>query len=167
MKMSPKKGQTHISETIAVLFIFFVLVFFGILFYYKYSQAAIKQEKEELLGRRAVETMLQALFLPELICSNGGDEPQDNCVDLLKARHANKTFQLHEQVYFDLFSYARFSLIQLYPTPAEGQEEIIIYDKVKPDWKRKETTYSVIALRDELQGNNYYGFGYIQVEVYS
>src|SRR3989338_7505573 len=30
-----KRGQIHLSETIAVLFIFFVLIVFGIIFYYQ------------------------------------------------------------------------------------------------------------------------------------
>jgi len=99
VRITTSKGQSHMTETIAILFIFFVLVFFGILFYYKYSQVSLKQEKEELLGKRAIETTLKALFLPELICSNGEAEPEDNCVDMLKVRHANVTFRLHNQTY--------------------------------------------------------------------
>jgi len=154
------------TETIAILFIFFVLVFFGILFYYKYSQVSLKQEKEELLGKRAIETTLKALFLPELICSNGEAEPEDNCVDMLKVRHANVTFRLHNQTYFDLLSYSKISIYKVYPE-SEIKEPFVLYDKPKPDWEKKEATYFVLTLRDELQGQDNYGFGYIKVEVYS
>ena len=204
-----KKGQMQMSETVAILFIFFVLVFFGIIFYYKYSQVAVKQEKEELLGKRAIETTLKALFLPELICSNGEAEPEDNCFDMIKARHAARTFKRHNQTYFDLFSYSKITLHQVYPefeTSSLGWEEstdqevsgdeveqgaytlrkvedgenedsetdvfqdngdIILYDKPRPNWERRESTYFVVALRDQIKGLDYYGFGYLQVEVYS
>ncbi len=161
-KKISRKGQIHLSETIAVLFIFFVLIVFGIIFYYKYQQVAIKEQAEELAGARAMDTTLRVLFLPELYCSKGDAEPEDNCIDLLKLKGANETMQKHTQdYYFDLFSYSTITITQLYPAPMV----FIVYDKPKPEYTKKESTYFVVSLRDDAAGS--YGYGHVKVEVYS
>lgn len=157
-----KKGQIHLTETVAVLFIFFILIVFGIIFYSKYQQVAIKVKSEELLASRAMDTTLRVLFLPELICSRGEAEPEDNCIDVLKLRHANETMMDHApDYYFDMLSYATITIIQLYPE----EKEFILYDKPKPNYKKREPTYFVVSLKDDALGS--YGFGYVRVEVYS
>jgi len=170
-----KRGQLHITETIAVLFIFFVLVFFGLLFYSKYQKISLAEKQEELLGERAMETTLKTLFLPELGCSKGEAEQEDNCIDLMKLEAAQKTFSEHiNDYYFGIFSYANITVQELYPDSARSWT---LYDKLKTktledgtvvkDWERKEPTYFVVTLRDESQGGVQYRFGYIVVEVYS
>ncbi len=161
-----KKAQIHLSETVAVLFIFFVLLLFGLLFYYKYTQIAIKEEQEELLGKRAIETSLKTLFLPELICSQAEAETIDNCFDLQKLYSAQPLFEREKNYYFDLFGYAKLSVHIIYP---EGfDEDIVLYENTKPDWKQREVSYFVVALRDEFtQSEDSYDFGYLQIEVYS
>lgn len=157
-----RKGQVQLSETIAVLFIFFVLLVFGIIFYYKYQQVAIKQQGEELLAARAMDTTLRILFLPELFCSQGDAEPEDNCIDVLKLRQVNETIQKHiEDYYFDLFSYSTVTVAQLYPVP----RTFVVYDKPKPEYTKRESTYFVVSVRDDTLGS--YGYGYVKVEVYS
>ncbi|MFX0139407.1 MAG: hypothetical protein ACFFDN_37550 [Candidatus Hodarchaeota archaeon] len=155
------------SETIAVLFIFFVLIVFGIIFYYKYSEVSFEQKQEELLGRRAMEVTLQTLFLPELICSQGEAEPEDNCIDLLKIDTAQKVFKDYfSEYYFDLFPYTKIMINQTYPE----EKGWVLYDKPKPDWTRLEQTFFVVALRDQVKGKKQtgeYGFGYITVGSYS
>ncbi len=157
-----KKGQIHLSETIAVLFIFFVLILFGLIFYSKYQQVAIKEKGEELLASRAMDTTLRVLFLPELLCSRGDAEPEDNCIDVLKLRPANETLFNHaEDYYFDLLSYATITVMQLSPE----EKTFVLYDKPKPNYTRREPTYFVVSLRDDTQQS--YGYGYVKVEVYS
>lgn len=172
-----KKGQMQSTETIAVLFIFFILILFAIIFYYNYQKVAIKEKQEELLGARAVDTTVKALFLPELICSKGDTEPEDNCIDVLKMKYVNNTrsddpvnkpgfFIQNKDYYFQIFSYARITVKQLYP----AEEEWVLYDVPKPDWHKKEPTHFIVALRDDTagtQGQEQYGFGYVTVEVYS
>ena len=153
------------TETIAVLFIFAVLVVFGIVFYYKYQQVALNEEQQQLLAARAMDTTLKVLFLPELICSRADAEPEDNCADMLKLRSVNETFSAYlTQYYFELFSYAKISVMELYPE----RQEFVLYDKQKPGFSQIEPTYFVIALRDEIAGKGQpsYGYGYLKVEVY-
>lgn len=164
-----KKGQIHISETIAVLFIFFILVVFGILFYYKYQQSAIMEERQQLLADRAIKTTLKVISLPELLCTKGNAEPLENCIDMMKLRELNETFYNHlTDYYFSVFSYAKIKVVQLYPLPGESW---VLYDKKKPlnESQDYENTFFVVTLRDEANGvdNTQYGFGYVEVGVYS
>ena len=162
-----KKGQIHLTETVAVLFIFFVLVIFSIIFYSKYQQVSFKEKSEELVASRAMDTTLRILFLPELICSRGDAEAEDNCIDLMKLRYANETMQDHAQdYYFDMLSYATITITQLSPE----EKTFVLYDKPKPNYKKREPTYFVVSLRDNTMGDSTlgsYGFGYVKVEVYS
>lgn len=154
------------SETIAVLFIFFVLIVFGILFYSKYQQAAFKEKQEEILGARAIETTLKALFLPELMCTKGEAEPEDNCFDMLKLQVLNETLSKYgDDYYFDVFSYARIYVQEVYPE----EKTWLLYDKVKPDAVMEEPSYFVITLKDETSGETeaQHHFGYVAVVVYS
>ena len=166
LNVRSKSAQMQMTETIAVIFIFFVLVLFGLIFYFKYQQVALKEEQQELLGARAMDTTLQALFMPELICSRGNAEPEDNCFDMLKVASASGIFQEHlTDYYFNLFGYANISIQPIYP---QTQEAFILYDKPKPEFISKEPTFFVVTLRNDLEteGLSTYGFGYLIVEVY-
>jgi len=170
-----KNGQVRMTETIAILFIFFVLILFGIIFYYKYQQVSFKEKQEELLAARAMDTTLKVLFLPELMCSRGDAEPEDNCFDLAKLRGVNEIFQEYlNKYYFNIFSYAKITVQEVYP----GDRVWVLYDKEKKkmlddgnlvkDWEKKEPTFFVVTLKDEINvGEPTYGFGYVMVEVYS
>ncbi len=179
--LKSRKGQIRMSETIAVLFIFFVLVVFGIIFYYKYSQISFQEKQEELLGKKATEITLQTLFLPELICSRGDAEPEDNCFDMMKLRQVEDVFKDgFSDYYFDLFPYSNITITQVYPPDSTGKPiEWKLYDKPKTkkddagkkvkDWTRVEKTYFVVTLKDELktEAEGQHAFGYLTVGVYS
>lgn len=157
-----KKGQIRMTETIAVLFIFFVLILFGIIFYYNYQKSVAKERQQELLGQRAIETTVKTIFLPELICSKGDAEPEDNCFDLSKLRPARDVLSNHlTDYYFGLFGYSTITINQLYPYP---QVNYTLYDKPKPDAQFQEPTYFVVTLKDDTKDS--YGFGYVEVRIY-
>jgi hypothetical protein len=169
-----RSAQIKMTETIGVLFIFFVLILFGIIFYYQYQKVSLVEKQQELVAARAMDTTLKVLFLPELICTKGEAEPEDNCFDMMKLRHVNETFKEYlTKYYFNLFSYSRIYVQPVYP-PAE--EPIMLYNKETPpqedgnrSWTHREPTYFVVALKDELKGTaiSEYGLGYVVVEVYS
>ncbi len=154
------------TETIAVIFIFFVLIFFGLVFYYSYSQFDLKEKTEEFVTKRAIDTTTRVLFLPELQCTRGEAGPETYCLDLMKLRSLEAMIKRNRDYYFDLFSYANITVQQVYPT----LEKWVIYDFPKNDFTRKEPTYFTVALRDGVagaSGNPAYNYGYVTVEVYS
>ena len=166
MEKMKRKGQLQMTETIAILFIFFILLLFGIVFYFRYEKVAFQEKQEELLGSRAIESTLKVLFLPELICSRGEAEPEDNCFDVLKLNSTQKVMQDYlSEYYFDIFSYAKIEVKEVYPEVRSWT----LYDKFKEDATREEPTFFVVTLKNESADNNQpeYGFGYVAVTVYS
>ncbi len=169
MAFKSKKAQMHITETIGVLFIFFILVAFGLIFYYKYTDQAMKEEHRQAVADRAVKTALEVFTLPELACTRGDAELEDYCVDMAKVRHLNETFNEHlADYYFKLFGYAKIKVVELYPNTGN---EYALYDKKKPanETSEYEASYFVIALKDEITDmeRTPYSFGYIEVGVYA
>ncbi len=183
-----RKAQMQMMETIGVLFIFFVLVLFGAIFYFKYQEISFQNEQEELLAQTAMDTTLVTLFLPEVQCSRGDSEAEDNCVDLAKVRALNSVMTNNPSYltdyYFNLFAYANISVTMVYPisyswTIYEFEKTGVDENGTEyPSWERKEPTYFVVTLRDELNGfgdseselsdhDITYGLGYLTVEVYS
>lgn len=166
-----KKGQAHLSETVAVIFIFFVLILFGLLFYYRYQQVDFKEKQEQLLASRAIDITTKTLFLPELLCSRGEAEPEDNCLDILKLDAAQQVFQNNTvDYYFGMFSYATITIKEIYPVESDAPKEWVLYNKTPPKWTRKEPTFFVVTLKDDAHGEGsqpIYKLGYLLVEVYS
>ena len=160
-----KKGQVNLMETVAVLFIFFLLVTFGLFFYYSFQKGAIETQREEILMMRAMETTSYSLELPELYCSRAEAEAEGHCFEVGKLKHANDTINGNRDYYFDIFSYAKIVVHQVYPEP----KEYPIYDYVPSTWTRREPTFFVVVLKDDFvtQGGGIYGLGYLEVEVYS
>lgn len=165
-----KKGQMHVSETIAVLFIFFVLILFGLVFYFRYQQGALQEKREEMLDQRAMEVSTKTIFLPELMCSKGEAEAEENCLDMARVEHAQELFQKYGDYYFDAFSYAKITLHQVYPLPTQTWD---LYDRpkltVSGNKNQYEPTFFVVTLKNDLvsQGNPIYAFGYLEIGVYS
>ena len=162
-----KKGQARLSESVAVIFIFFVLVLFGIIFYYKYSQISFAEKEEQLIDERAIDMTLRTLFLPELMCTRGKAEPEDNCVDMMKVRHVNGTFKKHiEDYYFNLFGYAKIVIQEVYP----GNERWVLYDLPRISGSIEyRPTFFVVTLKDEASNiiDADYRFGYLEVGIYT
>ena len=164
--MKRKKGQMKMTETIAVIFIFFILVMFGLLFFYRYQKISVQEQQEEMLGMRAMDTTLKTLFMPELVCTKGDAEAEENCLDMLKVRYAGNVFSKNKLTYFDVFSYSTIELHEIYPN---SSNEWVIYNRPRKNFKGKEKTFFIVALKDEsvIEDKTAYGYGYLEVTAYS
>lgn len=173
------KAQMQMMESLVTMFIFFILVVFGIIFFFKYQQISLQEQETEMLAQQAIDISLTALFLPELYCSNGESEPVDNCMDIQKLRGIEQFIDSHKQdYYFDMFGYSGIYVHQIYPekrnwTVYEQVKTVTLEngEKVPAD---KEPTFFVITLRNNLGLNSSnqtvhgeFGYGYIHVEAYS
>ncbi len=108
------------------------------------------------------------LFLPELSCTKPGIEPIGNCVDVAKLSAAMRSgiFDTHFEYYFDIFSYATITVVQF--MSGGEKEEHRIYHQPRKDGRNQEQTFFVVTLRDQFAGiEEGFGFGYINVTVYS
>jgi len=164
-----KKAQMHMTETISVIFIFFVLVAFGITFYYFFQKSALQEEQQKQMEAKLEILTLRVINLPELRCSKGEAEPIDNCIDVLKLSSTKDVFKEYfSDYYFEVFSFAKVKVVELYP----GNSTWTLYEQKKETQENQtfnyESTYFIVALRNEtanLREDNF-GFGYIETGVY-
>jgi len=127
-----RKAQLKMVETIAVMFVFFILLVLGIVFYSRMQTVTIKQESAERFTQKAIGISQIMMFLPELMCSEEG-VTKESCFDYYKLRGFNAVVDLdtdNKLYYYDQFGYANISIQMIYP----GGNDIVIYDNPKPQW---------------------------------
>ncbi len=172
--MRPTKAQIQMTETIAVLFIFFVLLIFGMIFYYKYVGFSLKEEQQAAVERRAAEVVTKTIFMPEIQCTTGNLLQNVYCLDVMKMNVLPTLVSGHvEDYYFSIFSFATVTVQELYPLSKEGKGRTWkIYDNPKKDFtfKKQSSFYVVLrddAVRGQFSGRVKHSFGQVVVEVYS
>ena len=155
-----RKSQIQIGETIAVLFVFFILIIVGFMFYVKVIKGNIELEKDELSQLRSIGIAQRVMFLPEVQCSED-NIIIDNCIDILKLDAAQKLMKENEVYYYDLLEFSDVSVLQIYPTEAKWG----IYSRKTEDFRNKFLTNVPISLYDPTARKH--GFGVLSVETLS
>ena len=145
------------GETIAVLFIFFILVVIGFIFYGKIVRNNLESEKDEVAQLRSVGIVERVMFLPEVQCSED-NVIKDNCADILKLDAAKQAINANEVYYYDLLEYGNITISQIYPT----EQSWVIYSRKLDGYKNKFVTNVPISLYDPSTRKN--GFGIISIE---
>lgn len=159
-----KKSQLKIGESIAVLFIFFVLVIMGVIFWSKYSQTSFVEKTEEEMLSKAVKVSQTVSYLPELQCS-AQEVIKFNCFDLYKIRNMSSLLESDPDMnlhYFDTLSFSNITIISLYP----HYETLNIYDRpyFEEGPHSYRTTQVPVAVLNPVTGMH--SFGYLDVKVY-
>ncbi|HJN56359.1 MAG: hypothetical protein QF436_03160 [Candidatus Woesearchaeota archaeon] len=157
--MHNKKSQVQMMETIAVLFIFFVLIILGFVFYAKVLKGNIEIETEESVQLNAIKIAQRASFLPELQCSEE-NIVSDNCIDIIKLEAASAIMEENEIHYYDRLSFSKITIKEVYP----DENEWMLYDRPLDDYSNKITTNIPISLLDPILNTN--SFGIISVETF-
>ena len=155
-----RKSQIQIGETIAVLFVFFILIIVGFMFYVKVIKGNIELEKDELSQLMSIGIAQRVMFLPEVQCSED-NIIIDNCIDILKLDAAQKLMKENEVYYYDLLEFSDGSVLQIYPTEAKWG----IYSRKTEDFRNKFLTNVPISLYDPTARKH--GFGVLSVETLS
>ncbi|MFH1849440.1 MAG: hypothetical protein ABH879_04610 [archaeon] len=166
-----KKGQIEIGETIAVLFIFFILVVFGLIFYTKIQKGTVADKIEENMALKAIEVAQKAAFLPELRCS-AKNVPVLDCVDLLKIEAFGDAVTANPIFYYDMFQFAEITIEQVFPEPETGiflgpgsnPVSATLYARIPDGWTIRESTVIPTSIYDPKLGQYY--FGLMQVYLY-
>lgn len=155
--MEKKKSQIQMAETIAVLFVFFILIILGFMFYVKVIKGNIELEKEELSQLKSIGIAQRVMFLPEVQCSED-NIIIDNCIDILKLDSAQSLMKENEVYYYDLLEFSDVSIVQIYPSEAEWD----IYSRKTADFRGKFTTNVPISIYDPATRRH--GFGILTIE---
>ncbi|MBI2102126.1 hypothetical protein HYT53_05955 [Candidatus Woesearchaeota archaeon] len=148
------------GETIAVLFVFFVLITIGFIFYVKVVKSNIEQEKDEFSQLRSVGVAQRVMFLPELQCSED-NIVKDNCIDILKLDAAQSLMKENEVYYYDLLQFSDVGISQIYPAETKWE----IYSRSLEGFKSKFVTNIPVALYNP--STRRYGFGVLAIETFS
>lgn len=155
-----KKSQVQIGETIAVLFVFFMLIVIGFIFYVRIIKGNIELEEEEHSQLRSVGIAQRTMFLPELQCSED-NIITDNCVDILKLGSAQNLMRENELYYYDLLEFSEVSILQIYPIEAKWS----IYSRKKENFNTRFETNVPISLYDPTTRK--YGFGIMNIKTFN
>ncbi len=158
--MQNKKAQIQIGESLLILFIFFILLIFGFVFYMNVIKSSSKAEMEENIQLKAIGIAQKASFLPELQCSNENVR-RESCIDLLKLSAAADLLDESYLYYYDVFEFSKIWVTQIFP---EAGEELFLYNNPLTNWTNNITTFIPVSLFNETAGE--YGFGILAVEVY-
>lgn len=177
-------AQIEMGETIAVLFIFFILLIGGLVFYYSVAKGTVERDIEEKSDLDAIDVVQKMSYLPELSCTSH-NVPTENCIDLLKMQSmqnhmSDDKFMLS---YYDKFLFSHIFVVQVYPPATQPGEESswTIYKKLMTDVLDGTPPVTVTthtnnvtmhvpvtifdATGDDGAGENYYGV--LVVEVFS
>ena len=152
-----KKSQIQIGETIAVLFVFFILIAIGLIFYVKVIQGNLEQEKDELSQLKSVGITQRVMFLPELQCSED-NIIIDNCIDVLKLESATDIMRTNELYYYDLLEFSEINITEIYPEDSKWN----IYSRKTEDFNNKFVTNVPMSLYDPTTRK--YTFGVLSIE---
>jgi len=155
-----KKAQIQIYETIAVLFIFFLLVAIGFIFYARIFKSNVDIETYESSQKRSIAIAQRVMFLPELQCSED-NIIKDNCIDLLKLEAAQKVMKQNEIYYYDLLEYSTVNASQIYPNSQPAQN---LYSRSAQNFKNSFTTFIPMLLLDPRTKSNSFGILTIKTE---
>jgi len=150
-------------ETIAVLFIFFILIMLGIVFYANVIRGNIQIQQEETVQLNAIEVAQRASSLPELQCSED-NIVSDNCIDILKLDSAEGIILANDHYYYDRFFFSTITIKEIYPDNTRSWR---IYNRplAVDKFSNKIRTDIPISLFDPINNKN--SFGMMTVELFS
>lgn len=154
-----KKTQIQMGETIAVLFVFFILILMGLIFYVRIIKGNIEGEKDEASQLRAIGIAQRVMFLPELQCSED-NIIRDNCVDIWKLESAKNLMKSNEIYYYDLLEFSDVKVVQIYP----ARKEWAVYSRKMENANRFTTNVPISLFTPNTRR---FGFGVLIIETYS
>jgi|SRR3989338_2368636 len=144
------KSQLQIGETIAVLFVFFILVVIGFIFYANIIKSDLQLKQDDQSQARSVQIAQRTMHLPELECSHYTNIVYD-CVDILKLNSAKDVMMDNELYYYDMFEFSEINLTEVYP---DTGSKWTIYSRKLPEFSKRFLTNVPVSLYDPRTGRN-------------
>ena len=110
-----KKGQMQIQETILTVFIFIVIIMFGMIFFYRIQSSSIAKDFGSFQNDKISIDFITLGDLPEFSCSKAGIK--ESCIDEVKllvfmGLGNNKDYR---EYLFDRFGYKNITIYEVYP----------------------------------------------------
>jgi len=153
-----RKSQIGMSETIAILFIFFILLALGFIFYLRVYRASAETQYEKGVDLMSIEITQKASFLPELQCSKK-NVVTDNCIDVLKLESASAIINENRENYYDLFFGSEIVVEEIYPI----KKTWVLYNNTINDTS---TIFTPVPILLYNATSNEHYFGILQIKYF-
>ncbi|MBW2963899.1 hypothetical protein KY363_00425 [Candidatus Woesearchaeota archaeon] len=155
------KAQIKMGETIAIMFIFFVLLIVAAVFYMNLQRSTVTREIAEAYDLQAIQLAQTISFLPEVQCTES-NVVKASCFDYYKMIGlSNVTGSAQgRMLYSREFGTSTIRLIQLYP---EGPD-FVLYNNSKQNFTSAPVSHIPIMLFN-ASSDKYY-FGVLQITIY-
>lgn len=158
-----RKSQIQMGESIAILFVFFILLVFGFVFYTYIMRGSAKVETEENIQLKAIGIAQKASFLPELQCSEDNVRVE-NCIELIKLGAASSLLTQNSIYYYDIFEFSDIKVKRIFPEYSNEPNEWYLYRNPLANYTNKLSTFMPSSLFNPKTKK--YDFGILIVEVY-
>ena len=159
-----RKSQIKMGETIAIMFVFFILLIIGAVFYMNIQRTTVQREIAEAYELRAVELAQTISFLPEAQCTES-NVVKASCFDLYKliglSEVSDKALNPKGfDFYSREFGTTTIKLIKLYPPGGEW----VLFDNPKEDFVSAPVEHIPISLYNTTSDKYY--FGVLEITTY-
>ena len=158
--MAMKKAQIKITENIMIIFILFILLVFGMIFYVRIYQSNLEKKMERLAGEEAIDIALKVNYFPEAICSESVDIKAD-CFDIIKLETAKSVISNNMGDYYDLLKFSEIKVTQVFPSTGQ---EWVLYDNKGDNEEKMPPAFIPISIHDPISDEYY--FGVLEVAVW-
>lgn len=164
-KIKLRKSQVEMAQSVAVLFVFFLLIGFGIIVYAKFKQSSIRTNINEFEALKAVETAQIISYLNEIECSINS-VTKDNCIDMIKLKHFITQREKDEPTrlyYQSIFGNSKVWVTEVYP----GNRTWEVYSRpLAGNISQRQVHVPIIIYNPLSNHSNDFSFGVLNVEVY-
>lgn len=156
------RAQVQMGETIAIMFIFFILLIIGAVFYMNLQRTTISRDIQAAYELRAVEISQTISFLPEAQCSES-NVIKASCFDLYKLIGLSKVTQTAQglNLYSREFGTTTIEVMVIYPS----ESNFTLYDNRKAEFTSAPVTNIPIMLYNTTSDKYY--FGVLKVTTYN
>jgi hypothetical protein len=156
------KSQIKLGETVAIMFVFFILLIIGAVFYMNLQRTTVQRDIAEGTELRAVELAQIISFLPEAQCTES-NVVKASCFDLYKLIGLSTVSKSAKglDLYANEFGTSMIRLNVVYPY----QGNWTLYSNVKGNFTSAPVTHIPIALYNTTDDKYY--FGVLEITTYS
>ena len=140
------KAQMKMGETIAVLIVFFMILFFGIFFYANMERKGIQERLEKMEEKKSIDRNITRSL----------------CIDKLKKDVFAEIGNRYSQYYQSLFSNTKIELTEIYPNSGDY---ITIYEGTTSE--QYFTTYIPVSVFDPTDYPGRYTIGLLKITYYT
>ncbi len=160
-----RKSQIKMGESIIILFIFFILVVFGLVFYASISKYTSGQAAVEAEEMNVENIQKEIRFLSEIQCTESGNTRFD-CYDIGKIIATQEAIQEHYDYYAqNVFLQTNISFVEVFPNNDEWiLYELIFTEDNMMNVKGGSAFQIPVTLFDPIEDT--YNFGYVSIMVY-